>query len=63
MKGDSMLVAMQMRGDWACTSLPLREAQQRISRKISELTVPVVWDHVARDVNPRADDLANAAID
>ena len=59
-KGDSKLVIKQMKGEWKCNAINilwLNEQCLKISKKGYE------YEHVLRDLNKRADALANEAFD
>jgi ribonuclease HI len=60
-KGDSQLVVKQVRGEWDTNDPDLRERRVRVR----ELLSGVDWsiEHVPREINERADKLANDAFD
>jgi len=61
-RGDSELIVKQVRGEWDTNDPDLRE--QRV--RVRELLMPFDdWqlEHVPREINDRADDLANDALD
>ncbi len=62
LKGDSQLVVKQVRGEWDTNDPTLRENRVRVRellRDVEEWSI----DHVPRDINGRADELANEALD
>lgn len=61
-KGDSQLVVKQLRGEWDTNDPTLRESRVRVRellRDVGEWSI----DHVPREINHRADELANEALD
>ncbi|MCQ4331933.1 ribonuclease HI family protein [Natronomonas sp. F2-12] len=61
-RGDSQLVVKQVRGEWDVNDPALREKRLRareLLTKIGEWSI----DHVPREINDRADELANEALD
>ena len=63
---DSMLVAMQVCRTWACRSLQLTPLLQAVWQGISELenrNGVVIVEHIYREYNVHADQLANQALD
>lgn len=61
-KGDSELIVKQIRGEWDTNDPTLREKRVQVH----ELLGPIdTWsiDHVPREINDRADELANEAFD
>jgi ribonuclease HI len=61
LRGDSQLVVEQVRGSWDTNDPDLRERRVRAH----ELLADVDWtiEHVPRELNDRADELANDAFD
>jgi ribonuclease HI len=61
-RGDSELVVKQVRGEWDTTEPRLREKRVRARELLSRFDR---WSiaHVPREINERADDLANEALD
>ncbi|QLC33746.1 ribonuclease HI family protein [Halarchaeum sp. CBA1220] len=62
LRGDSQLVAKQVTGEWDTNDPDLRERRVRARELLSEFDN---WSitHVPREVNERADELANDALD
>lgn len=61
-KGDSLLVINQMKGDWAVkhpNMIPLYEEAKHLEKSFDKIT----YEHVKRNNNNRADKLANDSID
>ena len=61
-RGDSQLVVKQVRGEWDTNDPDLREYRidvHEILRNFEEWTI----EHVPREINERADELANEALD
>ena len=61
-KGDSNLVIKQMNGEWKCKAknlIPIYEKCLKYRNRLSK----VVFIHVPRKENSRADELANIALD
>ena len=61
-KGDSQLIVKQVRGEWDANDPTLREKRVRVRellRRFEEWSL----DHVPREINDRADELANEAFD
>jgi len=61
-RGDSQLVVKQVRGEWNANDPTLREKRVRVHELLSEFGDWSI-EHVPREVNERADDLANDALD
>jgi ribonuclease HI len=61
-RGDSQLVVKQLRGEWDTNDPELRELRVTARELLREFDR---WDveHVPREINERADDLANEALD
>jgi len=60
-KGDSLLVINQMKGDWAVkhdNMIPLYEEAKHLVKAFESIT----YEHVKRNENSRADKLANESI-
>jgi ribonuclease HI len=61
-KGDSQLIVKQVRGEWDTNDPELREKRVRareLLRNFEEWSI----DHVPREINERADELVNEALD
>jgi len=61
-KGDSQLVVKQVRGKWDVNDPTLRKKRLR-ARELLDRVEEWSIDHVPRDINERADELANEALD
>jgi len=61
-KGDSQLVVKQVRGEWNTNDPTLREKRVRV-RELLEQFDEWSIDHVPREINARADELLNEALD
>jgi len=61
-RGDSELVVRQVRGEWAVDHPELREHRLRARELLEEFGEWSI-DHVPREINERADELANEALD
>lgn len=61
-RGDSQLVVKQVKGAWNTNDPELREKRVRVRELLREFDE---WslDHVPREINDRADELANEALD
>jgi ribonuclease HI len=61
-RGDSQLVVKQLRGEWNTNDPTLREKRVRARELLTDFAR---WDieHVPREINERADELANDALD
>lgn len=61
-RGDSQLVVKQVRGEWDANDPTLRERRVRARELLARFDR---WSiaHVPREINERADDLANEALD
>jgi ribonuclease HI len=62
LRGDSELIVKQVRGEWNTNDPDLRECRVRVHellRQFDDWTL----EHVPREINERADDLANDALD
>jgi ribonuclease HI len=61
-RGDSELIVKQVRGEWDTNEPTLRERRVRVRELLTEFAR---WslEHVPREVNDRADELANEAFD
>lgn len=59
-RGDSQLIVKQVRGEWDANEPTLRERRVRVRELLREFDR---WslEHVPREINSRADDLANDA--
>lgn len=61
-RGDSELVVRQVRGEYDVNDPDLRERRVRVLELLDSFDEWAI-DHVPRDINARADDLANDALD
>ncbi|MFW5917564.1 MAG: ribonuclease HI [Halorubrum sp.] len=61
-RGDSELIVKQVRGEWNANDPELREKRVRV-RELLERFDRWSIAHVPREINARADDLANEALD
>jgi ribonuclease HI len=61
-RGDSELIVKQVRGEWDANDPELREKRVR-ARELLERFDRWSLGHVPREINARADDLANEALD
>ena len=61
-RGDSLLVINQMKGVYKVKSENLRPLHEQ-AVSLSKTFVHITWEHVYRDQNKRADELANQAAD
>ncbi len=61
-RGDSELIVKQVRGEWDTNDPELREKRVRARELLMDVAE---WDidHVPREINDRADELANDALD
>ncbi len=61
-RGDSQLVVKQLRGEWNTNDPTLKEKRVRARELLTDFDR---WDieHVPREINDRADELANEALD
>ena len=61
-RGDSQLIVKQIRGEWETNDPELRERRVRVRELLTDFDR---WSiaHVPREVNERADELANEAFD
>ncbi|WP_313692752.1 ribonuclease HI [Halorarum halobium] len=62
LRGDSQLVVKQVRGEWQVNEPTLREKRVR-ARELLEGFDRWSLEHVPREINERADELANEAFD
>jgi ribonuclease HI len=62
-KMDSKLVAEQLTGSWKTKNLRMKKLADKCTAQIKDLGVPIVFEHVGRELNKQADWLANEAID
>ncbi|MGM0604413.1 MAG: ribonuclease HI [Halobacteriota archaeon] len=62
LRGDSQLIVKQVRGEWRTNDPQLRERRVRVRELLSSFDR---WSiaHVPREINERADNLANEALD
>jgi ribonuclease HI len=61
-RGDSEMIVTQVRGEWDANDPELRERRVRV-RELLERFDRWSIGHVPREINARADDLANEALD
>ena len=61
-RGDSELVVRQVRGEYDTTDPQLREQRVRVRELLAEFDEWSI-EHVPREINSRADDLVNDALD
>jgi ribonuclease HI len=61
-RGDSELIVRQVRGEWDTNDPGLRERRVRV-RELLEAFEEWSIEHVPREINDRADELANEALD
>ena len=61
-RGDSELIVRQVRGEWNANDPDLRERRVRV-RELFEAFETWSIEHVPREINDRADELANEALD
>jgi len=61
-RGDSELIVRQVRGEWNTNDPDLRECRVRV-RELLEGFGEWSIEHVPREINDRADELANEALD
>ena len=61
-RGDSELIVKQVRGEWNAHDPVLRERRVRVRELLAEFDEWTI-SHVPREVNDRADELANEALD
>jgi len=61
-RGDSQLVVRQVRGEWDTNDPQLREKRVRV-RELLDRFEEWSIDHVPREINDRADELVNQALD
>jgi len=61
-RGDSELIVKQVRGEYDANDPTLREKRVRVRELLSRIDEWTI-EHVPREVNGRADDLANEALD
>jgi ribonuclease HI len=62
LKGDSELIVKQVRGEWNTNDPELRERRVRVHELLSGFEDWTI-EHVPREINERADELANEALD
>ena len=62
LRGDSELIVKQVRGEWNTNDPDLRECRVRVHELLREFDEWTL-EHVPREINERADDLANDALD
>ena len=58
LRGDSMLVVMQMSGEWAARRGAYLPVRQRLLDLVAECTFGIAWEWVRRDKNSVADALS-----
>lgn len=62
-KLDSKLVVEQLNQNWKVKDARMREYAQQAWEKLDQLSLPYSILHVRRELNKRADELVNAALD
>ncbi|WP_225333615.1 ribonuclease HI [Halomicrobium urmianum] len=62
LRGDSELIVKQVRGEWNANDPDLRERRVRVRELLTEFDEWSI-EHVPREINDRADELANEALD
>jgi ribonuclease HI len=62
LRGDSELIVKQVRGEWNTNDPELRERRVRARELLMEVAEWSI-EHVPREINARADELANEALD
>jgi ribonuclease HI len=60
---DSELIVKQMKGEYRVKDAELKKKHQRVQAIIAETFPTIVFEHVRREENARADELANEAMD
>lgn len=60
---DSKLVVEQINGNYKIKNLGLKPLYERVKSLVKQLGIDVVFEHVPRRKNKRADELVNEAID
>jgi ribonuclease HI len=61
-RGDSQLIVRQVRGEWDTNDPELRERRVRVRELLDGFETWSI-EHVPREINDRADELANEALD
>ncbi|EMA19782.1 MULTISPECIES: ribonuclease HI [Haloarcula] len=61
-RGDSELIVKQVRGEWDTNDPDLRESRVRVRELLTDFDDWQI-EHVPREINDRADELANDALD
>lgn len=61
-RGDAQLIVRQVRGEWNTNDPDLRECRVRVHELLDGFESWSI-EHVPREINDRADDLANEALD
>jgi ribonuclease HI len=61
-RGDSELIVKQVRGEWDTNDPELREHRVRVRELLTDFDDWQI-EHVPREINDRADELANDALD
>ena len=61
-RGDAQLIVKQVRGEWDTNEPALRERRVRV-RELLDRFDEWTLEHVPREINERADELANEALD
>jgi len=61
-RGDSQLIVRQVRGEWNTNDPDLRERRVRVHELLDGFEAWSI-EHVPREINDRADELANEALD
>ena len=58
-RGDSQLVIMQLTGRWATRAPHLHQKVAELTTLLASLQLQIVWEHIDRNDNWRADAIAN----
>ena len=60
---DSKLVVEQMNDNWKVKEPRMRVLKEQCQQRVAEIGLEVVFQHIAREKNKRADELVNQALD
>jgi ribonuclease HI len=60
---DSELIVKQMRGEYRVKNPELKKKHHRVEVLIAEAFPDISFEHIPREENTRADELANEAMD
>lgn len=60
---DSELIVKQMKGEYRVKNLELKKQHEKVKNLILKFFPRISFEHVPRDENQRADELANEAMD